>query len=1353
MYAIKSHLMMTKQKRRCLFKIENRSIIAVSSFYSISSPKKTNLTKKMKKLILLLTFVSTSSILFSQVNLVPNPKFEDHLVCPAAVEDYNGFIDLWYNPSSCIGGPIATPDYYHTCGAPAVSVPTSFCETLADHSGLQAYSGIISLFEHFDLLHGTWDHGWSEYIGIQLAHPLILNQYYTLSFYVAFNSHSNVSTDIGYIVSTSTIAQSCADAIPRPSSTDLTKVCGTSAAAIPADDTWHLVTFTFQATSCNMEWLTLGSFPVTTVNYPSVPAIPCSFPSGATNHTGYCYIDDVSLVETNLIGINFTSTEQFICLSTTPTFSVTMAPTITGGHFDRFEWYKDGILIGGATGTSYTTTEPGVYEIHGIVNDGSPCPTVYTATYSIYTSGSAYTFDYTPTLCNLDQTFTMSFPASLSPTPVITWTATNATSITGSGYTFTPHFLDDQLTSVITFSIDYGNNCIYEQTITIYPCCYPHAIQLWSNATSSELLTAFDADNDHIIGNDDGYSSRITYFDGTLTIDADITMDVYEFKMLPMSQIIVNPGKTLTLKNANLYANCEVMWKGILLKDQTSHLVMSNNCTIEDAIEGINSTNGGVYDIINTTFNRCYKAIKVNTFAFAHTGIVRNTNIICQPSLLAGHTTPAILYTPHLGERTYNGIDVDRVKDIIIGIAGSSNTFDNMNCAIKTFNSRPTIVNNHISNIFAITGDAYTGTAIIMTGTNNALAFGLGISLVGSIALADQNTITTATGGIYASGLYTDIIGNSINNTIKGITVSNTNALSNTHIHIDHNIITNTFGIFGFTGTGIIDNNNIFTFIDITNNTITNPSISPGLYSNTLGIWSNTPAGSGSATREISGNVISQMFKGISGTRINGQSHISENTITMNTGTLGHGTGIELASTTMTAVECNSITCTSRTKDIGISLDASLSNIVRCNSTNDAGNGLRIIGNCNMPNSIYGNTFNNHYYFIYLTTSGNFGNQFQAGTITPTSLVANRFLNYISGGTSAKIYSVSGSGAFINYKYNNSAPYSLFRPSPSTSDGSPGTFAAGIFLDPNITHYYCPSPCTYSVFALRIGADPDATAQGITTATSNMELTDVPEQLYEAKKGLYKDLINDSTKFDESSDLDNFREDFEFSDANKLMQASVAIAQKDYEQAIATSDEVVGSSLLPEQLMKEVIAWQIDSTAPDTATIKYRALMDIALTCPNNGGEAVFLARSVLMVHFSYISWDDETICNPDLNANYTAFRRLNPSGSIDQKYNNSDLLSIKENIHNTNESSAISNVLTYPNPTNNNINLHNLSNGQILKVEFINGLGITCKTVECIEKSKFFQVSTLGLISGHYLLKESFEDGTCIYNKLEVQD
>ena len=1289
----------------------------------------------------MLTFVFTSSISFSQINLVSNPDLEAHTTCPTDWRQFDGFIDDWFNPSLCAETNRATPDYYNACGAATVSVPTSLCITLPDHSALSAYAGIISLYELN--VSGVWRHGWSEYIEVPLTTPLKRGHNYTVSFFVAFNSSSNISTDIGYIVSTDIIEQDCAEAIPRPSILDLTRRSGTSPTAIPADDTWHLVTFQFTATDCDMQFLTIGSFPITTVNDPPGEPLPCTFPSGASKHTGYCYIDDVSLIETNPISINFTPTEQFICLSTTPTFSVTMAPTIIGGPFDRFEWSKDGIVIGGATGTSYTTTEPGVYEIHGIVADGTPCPTIYSATYTIYTSGSAYTLDYTPTLCNLDQTFTMSFPASLSPTPVITWTATNATTITGSGYTFTPHFIDDQLTSVITFSIDYGNNCIYEQTITIYPCCYPHAIQLWSNAKSSELLTAFDADNDHIIGNDDGYSSRTTYFDGTLTIDADITMDVYEFKMLPMSQIIVNPGKTLTLKNANLYANCEVMWKGILLKDQTSHLVMSNNCTIEDAIEGINSTNGGVYDIINTTFNRCYKAIKVNTFAFAHTGIVRNTTIICQPSLLAGHTTPATLYTPHLGERTYNGIDVDRVKDIIIGVAASSNTFDNMNCAIKTYNTRATIVNNHISNIWALTGDAYTGTAIIMTGTNDALAFGLGICKVGSISIADQNTISTAIGGIYSSGLFSDIIGNSIDLTNKGISIINTNALSNTHLHIDHNVITNTYQIFGFTGTGIIDNNNIYTFIDITNNTITNATIGGGLYSSTLGIWSNSPAGSGSATREVSGNIITQMFRGISGTRMEGNSHISNNTITMTTGTVGNGIGVELNNSRYTAVECNTINCTSRTIDVGIYLNTSPYNIVRCNSTSKGMNGLRIFGPCSMPNSIYGNTFSEHTNYIFLTNVGVMGNQITAGSTG--NLVANKFLLKIAGCSGIKT-STSTIGFPQNYKYNSSILASS--PTPSTTDFIGGASAVTTVGTGTAAEYPCPSPCSYSVFAMRLVGDQEATEQGVQTALANMDIEDGTEELYEAKKELYKDLTSDSLKYESNIELDNFKEDFETKDAFILLEANQDIADKKVNQALDKMSGLSYSSIIPEMLMKEVLFWQLDSTAPDSSTIKYRALMDIALTCPTQGGEAVFIARSALMAYFSYIPWNDENICNPEVDEDFTSARR--GSLTANQGSSNETELDIPETNILTEESGE-NELLIFPNPASNYIYIHNLSSNSINEITFINLQGQDVKAFFPIRDSKFEKLFINNLTPGFYYVKASFNNGAFQIKKIEI--
>ena len=139
----------------------------------------------MKNLILLLTLVFTSSILFSQ--FVPNPAFEDHWNCPTDWKQFDGFVKDWFNPSTmCLEANRATPDYYNECGAATVSVPTSLCETLPDHTTgavFKAYAGIITLFE--SSVFGPWRHGWSEYIEVPLITPLKRGHNYTVSFFVA----------------------------------------------------------------------------------------------------------------------------------------------------------------------------------------------------------------------------------------------------------------------------------------------------------------------------------------------------------------------------------------------------------------------------------------------------------------------------------------------------------------------------------------------------------------------------------------------------------------------------------------------------------------------------------------------------------------------------------------------------------------------------------------------------------------------------------------------------------------------------------------------------------------------------------------------------------------------------------------------------------------------------------------------------------------------------------------------------------------------------------------------------------------------------------------------------------------
>lgn len=113
----------------------------------------------------MLTYINSTA----QVNLVPNPSFEDTVACPI-----NGWI------SNCLGwdGYSSSPDYYNSC-APSWSghsVPLNFAGAQVAASG-QAYMGAICYGE------GETDYSLNrEIIGRDLAYPLTIGQKYYVSF-------------------------------------------------------------------------------------------------------------------------------------------------------------------------------------------------------------------------------------------------------------------------------------------------------------------------------------------------------------------------------------------------------------------------------------------------------------------------------------------------------------------------------------------------------------------------------------------------------------------------------------------------------------------------------------------------------------------------------------------------------------------------------------------------------------------------------------------------------------------------------------------------------------------------------------------------------------------------------------------------------------------------------------------------------------------------------------------------------------------------------------------------------------------------------------------------------------------
>jgi hypothetical protein len=86
----------------------------------------------------------------------------------------------------------------------------------------------------------------------------------------------------------------------------------------------------------------------------------------------------------------------------------------------------------------------------------------------------------------------------------------------------------------------------------------------------------------------------------------------------------------------------------------------------------------------------------------------------------------------------------------------------------------------------------------------------------------------------------------------------------------------------------------------------------------------------------------------------------------------------------------------------------------------------------------------------------------------------------------------------------------------------------------------------------------------------------------------------------------------------------------------------VAPSVYAEEQLKLVLEWQTDTIVPDTGTAKFAALEAIAYQCPNEGGEAVYIARAVLMAQYGFIEFDDEALCDNTITRSNA--RKANPT-------------------------------------------------------------------------------------------------------------
>jgi hypothetical protein len=118
----------------------------------------------MKKISILVLLALVGSSVFGQMNLVPNPSFEDTVGCPTLIGQVTK-AKFWYDINE-------TPDYFNACSPVwQASVPYNFVGFQYPHSG-DAYMGLCT-YSTVML--------YREIIGAYLITPLVVGQKYYLN--------------------------------------------------------------------------------------------------------------------------------------------------------------------------------------------------------------------------------------------------------------------------------------------------------------------------------------------------------------------------------------------------------------------------------------------------------------------------------------------------------------------------------------------------------------------------------------------------------------------------------------------------------------------------------------------------------------------------------------------------------------------------------------------------------------------------------------------------------------------------------------------------------------------------------------------------------------------------------------------------------------------------------------------------------------------------------------------------------------------------------------------------------------------------------------------------------------------
>lgn len=264
--------------------------------------------------VLFLT-ISSSPILQAQINLVPNPSFEDTLACPSGLGFLSNTAENWQE--------VGLPNHFHTCttDGDGANVPDNVFGTQMPISG-SAYAGFTA--------YTTGTPNQRDYVTIELTEALQPNTEYCVEFYVSL-------ADFTYFAVENIGAYFSKNAIPNNNGLPLGFVpqIENQSGIISDKNEWTLISGTF-TTADSLQWLTIGNF----FNNANTNAENLA-EGGETGFTelGYYYIDSISVVALESVSVSMQDSD----ILTQPEAAVlcegnSQILTATGG--ESYQWFS-----------------------------------------------------------------------------------------------------------------------------------------------------------------------------------------------------------------------------------------------------------------------------------------------------------------------------------------------------------------------------------------------------------------------------------------------------------------------------------------------------------------------------------------------------------------------------------------------------------------------------------------------------------------------------------------------------------------------------------------------------------------------------------------------------------------------------------------------------------------------------------------------------------------------------------------------------------------------------------------------------------------------------------------------------